>query len=268
MSHTVARWLTALVTAATAWQTPMRQSNTLLRIAGALHRRHTVATDAGPITFLSTHPQALDYPAKLMTREPETIAWLGTLDERAVLWDIGANIGAYSLYAARRGARVWAFEPAPASFAALSDNIRVNSLDGKIAALPIGLGGARGVHWLHMSTTNPGSVSHTLSADSHGTSEFRQAALSYDVDGFRRDFSLPQPTHIKLDVDGIEADILAGAAETLGAPSLRSLLVEIDFVDSPSNARIYGYAASAGLALTHRGGNDGYGHCNAIFARA
>ena len=267
MSKTIARLLASFALTATGWQRPMRQANTLLRLANHLHRRHTVDTPAGPLTFISTHAQALDYPAGLLTREPETIDWLNELDETSLLWDIGANVGAYSLYAARRGARVWAFEPGPASFAALSENIRVNDLDERITALPVALGKTTRIGWLHMGTTNPGSVAHTLGKQNAGDHTFRQAVVSYGVDAFRREFALPQPTHIKLDVDGIEADILEEAVETLHAPVLSSLLVEMDVAESPSNARIRDISAAAGLAIASEGQPDGHGHRNVIFAR-
>ena len=41
----------------------------------------------------------------------------------AVLWDIGADIGSYALYAAKRGVRVLAFEPSAATLYALTRNI-------------------------------------------------------------------------------------------------------------------------------------------------
>ena len=62
------------------------------------------------------------------TKEPETIEWMDRLfksDE--VMWDIGANIGLYSLYAARaKGLKVFAFEPESTNFARLNNNINLN----------------------------------------------------------------------------------------------------------------------------------------------
>ena len=58
--------------------------------------------------------------------------------------DVGANIGLFSLEAARRGARVHAFEPMPATFAALDANAREFG-DGKIRAHNLALGAVAGV---------------------------------------------------------------------------------------------------------------------------
>ena len=46
------------------------------------------------------------------TKEPETLDWIDNIPLGSVLWDIGANIGLYSCYAARsRNCQVIAFEP-------------------------------------------------------------------------------------------------------------------------------------------------------------
>ncbi|MBR9970258.1 FkbM family methyltransferase [Magnetospirillum sulfuroxidans] len=263
MSKTFAKAIAGLASALTCWQRPMRQANTLLRVSNLLQRRHSVQTNAGPVHFLSTHPQALDYPSSLLTREPDTITWLDQLSADSVLWDIGANVGAYALYAARRGATVWAFEPAPASFAALSENVRINRLDDHISALPLAVAGKNGIDYLAMASTNPGSVMHSVGAEA----PFRQSVLCVTVDDFIRSSGAPAPTHIKLDVDGIEPDILEGALATLAAPSFQSLLVEMDAEDTPRNATIVAILGRAGLKLIQMGPISHQSR-NGIFARA
>ena len=60
-----------------------------------------------PYSFLGMRARSL------LSKEPETITWLDRLEEDDVLWDVGACVGSYSIYAAvRRGVRVVAFEPA------------------------------------------------------------------------------------------------------------------------------------------------------------
>src|SRR5690349_8415761 len=53
---------------------------------------------------------------------------LHVLREGDVFMDVGANVGAYTVLAAATGARVVAFEPIPAAFAHLTDNVRVNGI--------------------------------------------------------------------------------------------------------------------------------------------
>ena len=264
MSKTIARLCVFTARAVTAWQRPFRQSNTLLRISNLLHRTHTVETVAGRIAFRCTHPQELDYPAQLFTREPETIDWLNGLDGGSLLWDVGANVGAYALYAARRGAKVWAFEPAPASFSALAENIRQNELFDRIVALPIALGSSGGLQVLEMAATNPGSVMHNLRT-SGGTGG--HAVLSFSADEFRRAYHLPMPTHMKVDVDGIEAEILSGAREIISSPSFRSLIIEIPRHATTTLERIIQMAGTAGLRFTNAASYDGHYVENAQFHR-
>ena len=100
MSKRYGRALAAMVRGLTAPQHPWRRANTRLRAANALFQTHEVATRHGPITFISTHPEALHYPRELVGREPETIDWIDGFEVPCTFWDVGANVGAYTLYAA------------------------------------------------------------------------------------------------------------------------------------------------------------------------
>jgi 31-O-methyltransferase len=56
-----------------------------------------------------------------------------------VILDVGANIGVFSLFAAKQGARVYTFEPMPSTFAILELNVRLHGLENVIKARNIGL---------------------------------------------------------------------------------------------------------------------------------
>lgn len=63
------------------------------------------------------------------TKEPDTLEWMDTIPPGSVIWDIGANVGLYSVYAAKsRGARVFAFEPSVFNLELLARNIFLNQL--------------------------------------------------------------------------------------------------------------------------------------------
>ncbi len=261
-----------MVQGLTAPQRPWRRANTRLLVANALLQRHEVATRHGKLVFVTTHPEALQFPRNLTGREPETIDWIDDFEPPCTLWDIGANIGTYALYAAlRRGVSVLAFEPSPASYAALSRNIEANGRDQEVQALCVALSDRTRLGSLNMSATHAGNSFNSFESTENCFGNpidirLRQATLGFAIDDFRRLFGLAPPTYLKIDVDGTEAQILDGARETLRDPALRSVLIELEHAETARNAAIVERLAGAGFILARRGGNQG-GSANAIFTR-
>jgi FkbM family methyltransferase len=164
----------------------------------------------------------------LATKEPETLSWIRGFASGTVMWDIGANIGLYSLYAAQmRGCRVMAFEPAPANFALLARNIQINRLEERVSALPIALGIGTRLDVLHMPDTDPGGAFAVFGRNDSAT-QVRLACLGFSIDRFIADFAPPFPEHIKIDVDGSEEEIVLGAEQTLADPRVMSVSIELD----------------------------------------
>lgn len=103
---------------------------TRLDILRILNRsRSSVATPHGRITVLAPNAKCFMRARSILGKEPETIGWIDRFDDGDVLWDIGANIGQFTLYAgANQALTVLAFEPSPASFAVLCENIDLNRM--------------------------------------------------------------------------------------------------------------------------------------------
>lgn len=272
MSKRIARVLAAMVEGLTAPQHPWRRANTRLRVANALAQRHEVATAHGPLVFVTTHPGALLFPRHLADREPETIEWIDGFDVPCTLWDVGANVGSFALYAALRpGISVLAFEPSPASYAALCRNIEVNGQSGQIRAFCVALSERTQLGSLNMSATFAGNSFNSFEStdDCFGRPlaiSFRQSMIGYSIDDFRHLFGLAAPNYLKIDVDGVEEQILAGAAETLTDPALRSVLVELEDADTERNDRVVERLERAGFVLARRGVGQA-GSINGIFTR-
>jgi FkbM family methyltransferase len=277
MSKRWARALTALVNGVTWPQRPWRRAHTHLLVAAALHETSRVETRHGPLVFVSTHVNALQYPRYHMTREPETTRWIDGFETPCVFWDIGAMVGEFTLYAAQRpGVSVVAFEPAAANYAALCRNIEVNRRGGQVQAFCVALGDRTRSGQLNLSSSD--AASHFNSFDSTENCfgqpldiVFSQSAVGFAADEFRRIFGLPAPNYLKLDVDGTEERILAGAAATLADPALRSVLVEIEEEETPRSRPIIERLERAGFMLSERGvSQHGVGEpavSNAIFVR-
>lgn len=204
----------------------------------------TEVIDVGGLKFFSqTARSTHDTNAVLDDAEPETIAWLDSLPDGDVLWDIGANVGAFTIYAAvRRKLRVVAFEPGAASFAALTRNIEINGLDGRADAYCLALANETKLDYLHMANTGAGHSMHAFGSpetvNGRISPVFRQAVPGFTADRFAEIFDVPRPQHIKLDVDSIEFDILRGA-ENLLRSTVQSVLVEVSGHDDGDDIRQY-----------------------------
>jgi FkbM family methyltransferase len=212
-----------------------------------------VTTRRGDLLFYAPTRRSLHTPWLFHTDEPDTLAWVDRFPDDAVLWDIGANVGQFALYAALRpGVRVVAFEPGAASYAVLNRNIELNRMDGRVAAYCIALSDKTGLGAFNMATTEAGSSMHaydtTVDAREHQIEViFRQAAVGFSADDFLRQFAPPRPTHVKIDVDSIEARIIRGAHQVLGGPTVQSAWVEVmGSPDTPRNRDIAAAMAELG----------------------
>lgn len=170
-------------------------------------------------------------------REPGTIEWIEHfVRERDVFYDIGANVGAYSLVASKFShgtAEIYAFEPSFPTFTQLCNNILINNCEDNVIPLPIALSDETRLSTFNYSTLDPGGALHSVGASVDQNLQpfapvWRQMVLCYRMDEFIEAFCLPAPNHIKLDVDGHELSILRGAEQTLSNPMLQSILVEVN----------------------------------------
>lgn len=185
------------------------------------------------ITFDTSSSLALWRAQTHRTKEPQTIAWIDTFAPGEVLFDVGANVGVFSLYAARHShAKVYAFEPSPLNFATLCRNVALNKLSENVSPFCVALSDKTVIDQLHMSSLAVGAA-HT--GFKSPLNEFgkpievvhRQASLGFSMDDFIRIFNLPAPHHIKIDVDGAEAVVVKGMHNTLRDPGLKSVLIEL-----------------------------------------
>jgi FkbM family methyltransferase len=267
------RALTRLVLGLSAVEKPWRRVDTRLRVAEGLLAEQRVETRHGPLIFVTTHPQALQYPREFATREPETLAWIDAFETPCRFWDIGANIGVFSIYAGLRpNVEVCAFEPAAASYAALCRNIEANGLGDRVQAYCLAISDRTELGRLNLSATNAGSVFNAFESknDCFGneiTVAFQQGMVGFSIDGLRCQFGLPAPNYLKIDVDSIEERILTGASETLLDPELRSVLIEVETADTPRNDRLTEALAAAGFGRTLRSTISQGGVVNEIFER-
>lgn len=170
----------------------------------------------------------------LFTKEPVTIDWMTRLTAQDVLVDVGANVGMYSIWAAKvAGARVFSFEPESQNYALLNKNIALNALAGRVTAFCAALSDVAGFSSLYLSQWGTGASCHAAGEPLDFRLEplrpaFVQGCVTATLDELLAADVLPPPTHIKVDVDGFEHKVFAGAARALRDERLRSLLVEVN----------------------------------------
>ncbi len=207
------------------------------------------------------------------SKEPDTLDWIdGAMQGGGILFDVGANIGVYSIYAAlrHRGMRVIAFEPEYANLHLLRDNLLENGLQGRVDVYAIALSNATGLSWLHVQDLTPGAALHTESPQALRLTltqkpvVWREGVSAWTLDRFCEEAHLA-PDFLKIDVDGSEPRVLEGAAKTLNAASLRSVLIEWPH-DPLAAKRCEQLLREAGL--TRQGRRAAAGSPNEIWSRA
>jgi FkbM family methyltransferase len=188
--------------------------------------------------ILAENKYERSWRAKAARREPWTVDWLESETRPGdTLYDIGANVGVFSLIAAaltRDRGLVVAFEPGYANYAHLCENIALNGMAAAVVPVPLALSSASGLQAFTYRSPDPGQSRHEFSATAWrpdlGASRKRytQPMVSVALDDAIQLLHLPSPSLVKLDVDGAELHVLRGARETLANGSCRSLFVEID----------------------------------------
>lgn len=183
----------------------------------------------GKEIFLSTVNPILNYRLDTFySKEPETIDWLNNLKSTDVLYDIGANVGLYSIYAGARGSQVLAFEPVYYNFSILNKNIAENNLGKAVVAYPIALSSKMEFGKMSLSNPTPGGAFSSFGKDGENEGIIQQGSISFSLDDLVENFDFPIPSAVKIDVDGLEAKIVEGMKKTLTNEKLTKILIEIE----------------------------------------
>jgi len=189
------------------------------------------------------------------TKEPDTLDWIDSFVPDSVFWDVGANIGLYSLYAAKRSCRVYSFEPSVFNLELLSRNIWLNDLVDKITIVPIPLSSDIVQANLNMSSMAWGGALSTFNAD-HGhdgnqmEKEFEFRTFGISMDKVVELLKISSPRYLKIDVDGIEHIILEGGEKVISG--VESLLVEINEAFTYQSEKVCQLLSDAGMICTDK----------------
>ncbi len=166
------------------------------------------------------------------SKEPETLVWINQFSFNSTFWDIGANIGLYSIYAAKsRNANAYAFEPSVFNLEILARNINLNHLENNIIIIPIPLTDKTQFNMMRMTSTEwSGALSsfqENIGWDGKSIDTvFNYQILGVSMNSMVKSLGLSLPDYIKIDVDGIEHFILMGGEDIL--MNVKEVLIEVN----------------------------------------
>ena len=172
----------------------------------------------------------------LLSKEPNTLSWIDNFqNNKKIFWDIGANIGLYSIYAALKHSNieVISFEPSTSNLRVLSRNIALNKLSDKISIYQPALSNEENSFMMFQESQfiegwSMNQFSNDIKFNEGINKQQNYKIYGTNIDSLIRNNILKVPNYIKIDVDGIEHLILQGSVNTLTNKNIKSILVEID----------------------------------------
>lgn len=198
-------------------------------------------------------------------RDPKLVEWIDSFDEEKVMYDIGANIGTYSVYAAlSKKMKVLAFEPLAHNNIIINRNIQLNHVDDFVSAYCIALSNKNSVEKFHLPINyikNYFNGFDLISNKQEGVNIYKHSGITFLLDDFVEKFSVPFPTYLKIDVDGAEDRIIDGARKTLSDKRLKSIYIEIDTVNKEFYSKVTKTIEDSGFKLVRKDDNPNSDHC-------
>ena len=209
------------------------------------------------------------------TGEKGTLAWIDQyIQKDDIVYDIGANVGAYSLLmgkkikAANGKGKVFAFEPESLNSASLNKNIVLNGLDSLVIPVPLAVGSSLKLGQFFLSKFVHGAATHGLDRpESDGKSFIPahvQGIVVMSLDQLVMLEGIEFPNHIKIDVDGLEKEIVTHMGAVLKDRRLKTILIEV--AEHLSQGFIEKTIESAGFRLENSE-SMGKGTRNLVYVR-
>lgn len=218
-----------------------------VEIVEELDRVVEIDTGKGVIRFHCDSEIARIRAMGALDREPDTISWIDGFSSDDVFLDVGSNVGVFSLYAAvTRGAHVIACDPLPQNHRALNQNALINGVSERVTAICAAMNDRPAIAALMIpaiaDTAGGAGATFGESYDNYQREidvSYRLNTIGVSIDDLVERFGMTVPTHIKMDIDGIQDKVIAGALNTLKNQRLKSLMLELQPVNEPHNQVVY-----------------------------
>ena len=224
-----------------------------------------------PLVISVDHWRVLGRAKNYSIKEPDTLDWLDGFEPGTCYFDIGANIGQFSLYPAKKYGQkveIYAFEPQSNNYYALNKNIYLNQLKDSITAYCVAISGESKFDKLYVPKFIPGGNRSQFGEESQAAmgvpTSHIQGMFGITLDDLCEKWNFPYPHYMKIDVDGIEISILRSASKVLKHPNLKSVIVELGTPLEQQEA--IAIMKQAGLELKHQSTRN-WGETCFIFER-
>lgn len=216
-----------------------------------------VKSDAGNLRFFCPGGLAIWRARTFFTKEPETITWIQSFDKNDTLLDVGANIGLYTVYAAKKGHSVMAVEPLCENYFILQRNLLINNIKNVLAFCAC-LYDENKISSLKIRNPGFGQAQNSFDESLGAYGETYEYEYQQGVVGTTLDYFVSQtefPNHIKIDVDGHELKVLQGAEKILADPRLKSVLIEMN-EEGKHHEEICALILKHGFKIAEKSGSD------------
>jgi FkbM family methyltransferase len=135
-------------------------------------------------------------------------------------YDVGANVGAYSILAsAVRGCRSYAFEPLPDTHDRLVDQIKINRIENLVTAKNCGIGASEEL----LEFTNTLNCMNKVNTDPNNKNVTKVPVVTLD-----QAVELKNKSIVKIDVEGYEKFVIEGGKQFFSDEKVEVLIIELN----------------------------------------
>jgi FkbM family methyltransferase len=189
--------------------------------------RYSFTLAGHTVTFSAPNPTMVRRNRmRFKSEKPGLQDFISVIKDGDVVYDIGANTGLYTLFAAKAcpDGKVIAFEPYPPNLDLLKQDITRNQLQN-VGIVDMALSDSVGN--IEFSQPDEDDVGYGSSSIETNESEATVEIPTTTGDQLIADGEIPTPNVVKIDVEGSESLVLEGLEKALSAPDCRTVYCEV-----------------------------------------
>ena len=172
------------------------------------------------IFFRTGHGRLFWRAKTLHSEEPMMFNWIKKMNKNDIFLDIGANVGTYTIPSALNCKHVYACELDPLNIGTLKENMFLNKLTRKITILPFPATSKNKIVNIFYRDNSMGDALQSINRSTplnivNTKNNHILYQLGFSLNYIYKEFNLPYPTKVKIDVDGNEKEVFKGADKVI-----------------------------------------------------